>query len=130
MASTEGLVPITRAFLASYYDKHPFTPLSTDVSRLSSQIRSMANDLLSNHPPNPNQGFFLSFIFFLFLLYYVRASLLSFIPGESELINEADRQPPHKIDENMWKNREYIEETIFLLETSNWPEPVMYICNS
>jgi len=58
MASTEGLVPITRAFLASYYDKHPFTPLSADVTALSSQIRSMANDFLSHHPPS--QGFFLS----------------------------------------------------------------------
>ncbi|KAJ6331396.1 hypothetical protein OIU76_009884 [Salix suchowensis] len=26
MASTEGLVPITRRFLASYYDKYPFVP--------------------------------------------------------------------------------------------------------
>ncbi|KAK7287025.1 hypothetical protein RJT34_22437 [Clitoria ternatea] len=95
MASTDGLVPITRAFLASYYDKHPFTPLSADVSRLSSQIRSMVNDLLNQHPPTQ---------------------------GESMLINEADRQPPHKVDENMWKNREHIEETIFLLESSNWPD--------
>ncbi|KAK7350344.1 hypothetical protein VNO77_08866 [Canavalia gladiata] len=95
MASTEGLVPITRAFLASYYDKHPFTPLSADVSRLSSEIRLLVNDLLNRYPP---------------------------IEGESILINEADGQPPHKIDENMWKNREYIEETIFLLESSNWPE--------
>lgn len=88
-------MPITRAFLASYYDKHPFTPLSADVSRLSSQIRSMATDVLNHRPP---------------------------IQGESDLINEADQQPPHKIDENMWKNREYIEETIYLLESSNWPE--------
>ncbi|ESW06594.1 hypothetical protein PHAVU_010G060400 [Phaseolus vulgaris] len=95
MASTEGLVPITRAFLASYYDKHPFTPLSADVTRLSSQIRSLANDFLTQHPPTQ---------------------------GEAVLIEEADRLPPHKIDENMWKNREYIEETIFLLESSNWPE--------
>ncbi|XP_047153056.1 uncharacterized protein LOC124824641 isoform X2 [Vigna umbellata] len=95
MASTEGLVPITRAFLASYYDKHPFTPLSPDVTRLSSQIRSMANDFLTQHPPTQ---------------------------GEGVLIDEADQLPPHKIDENMWKNREYIEETIFLLESSNWPE--------
>ncbi|XP_058743264.1 uncharacterized protein LOC131616052 isoform X1 [Vicia villosa] len=98
MASTEGLVPITRAFLASYYDQHPFTPpLSPDVSRLSSQLRSMANHLLTQHPP---------------------------IHGESILINEAESQPPHKIDENMWKNREYIEETIFLLQPSNCPHPL------
>lgn len=62
MASTEGLVPITRAFLASYYDKHPFTPLSHDVSRLTTELRSMASDLLAQHPPT--QGFFLSFRFF------------------------------------------------------------------
>lgn len=46
MASTEGLVPITRAFLASYYDKHQFPPLSDDVSRLCDEIRSVARDLL------------------------------------------------------------------------------------
>ncbi|KAK4268352.1 hypothetical protein QN277_025021 [Acacia crassicarpa] len=95
MASTEGLVPITRSFLASYYDKYPFDPLSDDVSRLTSQLRSLANDLLIDHPPTE---------------------------GEKILIDETDRQPPHKIDENMWKNREYMEETVFLLERSNWPE--------
>ncbi|XP_052723920.1 uncharacterized protein LOC108347379 isoform X5 [Vigna angularis] len=55
----------------------------------------MANDFLTQHPPTQ---------------------------GEGVLIDEADQLPPHKIDENMWKNREYIEETIFLLESSNWPE--------
>ncbi|XP_028808511.1 uncharacterized protein LOC114763081 [Neltuma alba] len=95
MASTEGLVPITRSFLASYYDKYPFEPLSDDVSRLTSEIRSMANDLLNDYPPTE---------------------------GERILIDEADHQPPHKIDENMWKNRECMEETVFLLQRSNWPE--------
>lgn len=94
MASTDGLVPITRAYLASYYDKYPFSPLSDDVSRISSQIRSSANDLLNHLPPTQD---------------------------ESLLVHEADREPPHKIDENMWKNREHMEETLFLLETSNWP---------
>ncbi|TXG57464.1 hypothetical protein EZV62_015293 [Acer yangbiense] len=94
MASTEGLVPITRNFLASYYDKYPFAPLSDDVSRLSSQIRSLADDLLQHSPPSQD---------------------------ETLLIQEAGRQPPHKIDENMWKNREHIEEIIFLLERSHWP---------
>ncbi|XP_059462560.1 uncharacterized protein LOC132191516 isoform X1 [Corylus avellana] len=94
MASTDGLVPITRSYLASYYDKYPFAPPSDDVSRLSSEIRSMANDLLSHLPLTQD---------------------------ERLLLDEADRQPPHKIDENMWKNREHIEEILFLLETSHWP---------
>lgn len=45
MSSMEGMVPITRAFLASYYDKYPFAPLSDDVRRLTAEIRSMATDL-------------------------------------------------------------------------------------
>lgn len=127
MASTEGLVPITRAFLASYYDQHPFTPLSPDVSRLSSELRSMATDLLTQHPPI--HGLSLSafiIIYYTSMLACLLATIVSLflIPGESTLINEAQTQPPHKIDENMWKNREYIEETIFLLEPSNCPHPV------
>ncbi|GMP93289.1 hypothetical protein CsSME_00043187 [Camellia sinensis var. sinensis] len=50
MASMDGLVPITRAFLASYCDKYPFTPLSDDVSRLTTEIRSMASDLCKDFP--------------------------------------------------------------------------------
>ncbi|XP_057970692.1 uncharacterized protein LOC131159652 isoform X2 [Malania oleifera] len=92
MASTEGLVPITKSFLASYYDKYPFPPLSDDVSRLTTQIRSLAGDLLKDS---------------------------SLSEGESLLVNEADCS--HKIDENMWKNREHIEEILFLLERSHWP---------
>ncbi|XP_052175532.1 uncharacterized protein LOC127790236 isoform X2 [Diospyros lotus] len=95
MASTEGLVPITRAFLASYYDKYHFPPLSDDVTRLSTQIRLMTNDLSKDIP---------------------------LTEGESLLVHEAERQPPHKIDENMWKNREQIEEIIFLVDNSHWPK--------
>ncbi|PHT70235.1 hypothetical protein T459_25339 [Capsicum annuum] len=94
MASTEGLMPITRAFLASYYDKYPFPSLSHDVSRLTDQIHSMANDLHKDSP---------------------------LTQGESSLVLEAESHPPHKVDENLWKNREQLEEILFLLENSNWP---------
>ncbi|XP_010490477.1 PREDICTED: uncharacterized protein LOC104768250 isoform X1 [Camelina sativa] len=94
MASTDGLVPITRDFLASYYDKYPFPPLSDGVSRLSSDIATLIQLLTVQSPPSE---------------------------GETSLIDEANRQPPHKIDENMWKNREQMEEILFLLEPSRWP---------
>ncbi|CAN6804867.1 unnamed protein product [Brassica oleracea] len=95
MASTEGLVPITRAFLASYYDKYPFPPLSDDVSRLYSDMASLIQLLALQSPPS--QGF------------------------RSHYITVEPREPPHKIDENMWKNREQMEEILFLLQPSRWP---------
>ncbi|KAA0025747.1 hypothetical protein IC582_019846 [Cucumis melo] len=97
MASMEGLVPITRHFLASYYDKYPFAPLSDHVSRLSTEMLALANSLLDELPPTSE---------------------------ESTLLDEANQHPPHKIDENMWKNRENVEEILFLLEKSRWPQEV------
>ncbi|GAB2273012.1 hypothetical protein Dimus_007824 [Dionaea muscipula] len=93
MASMEGLVPITRAFLAQYYDKYPFE-LVSDVPRLTADVRSVISYLMSNS---------------------------SLSEGESNLVQEVDHKPPHKIDENLWKNREHIEEVLFLLERSSWP---------
>ncbi|MCD7464442.1 hypothetical protein HAX54_052745 [Datura stramonium] len=46
--------------------------------------------------------------------------------GESSLVHEAESQPPHKVDENLWKNREQLEEILFLLESTNWP-PVLQL---
>lgn len=40
------------------------------------------------------------------------------------MVQEAERQPPHKVDENMWKNREQIEEILFLLEETHRPRAV------
>uniref|UniRef100_A0A6N2K6T1 GOLD domain-containing protein n=2 Tax=Salix viminalis TaxID=40686 RepID=A0A6N2K6T1_SALVM len=97
MASTEGLVPITRRFLASYYDKYPFAPLPDDVSRLSDEIRSITSDLLKDSPPRSQDE------------------------EEIVLLKEAEGEPPHKIDENMWKNREHMEEILFLLDKSRCP---------
>ncbi|XP_047308698.1 uncharacterized protein LOC124912180 isoform X2 [Impatiens glandulifera] len=92
MASTVGLVPITRAYLASYYEKYPLSPLPHDVFRLTAQIRSMSNHFSKDYLPLTQE--------------------------ESILLHEADKQPPVIIDENFWKNREQIEEIIFLLEQS------------
>nr|XP_043621022.1 uncharacterized protein LOC122592776 isoform X2 [Erigeron canadensis] len=93
-SSTNGMVPITRAFLSSYYDKYPFSPISPDVTRLTNELQNMASLLVDNHLPQ----------------------------GVGLLIQEAESDPPHKMDENMWKNREHIEEIIFLLESSHWPK--------
>ncbi|EHA8590721.1 hypothetical protein COCNU_scaffold023055G000030 [Cocos nucifera] len=94
MASTEGLVPITRAFLARYYDKYPLPPLPDDVPRLTAELRGFSDSLLRELP---------------------------LTSGEELVVNEVDCEPPRKIDENLWKNREHIEEILFLLEDSYQP---------
>ncbi|KAM2664248.1 hypothetical protein EV1_010695 [Malus domestica] len=98
MASTEGIVPITRAFLASHYDTYQFLPLSNDIARLSAEIRSFTADLLRHSPAAQGE--------------------------ERLLVSELDSEPPHKVDENMWKNREHMEEILFLLEKPHWPQTV------
>lgn len=95
MASTEGLMPITRAFLAQYYDKYPLTPVSEDVARLTSKLRYMSDDLIKELP---------------------------LTEAESVLAQEVESATPHKIDQNMWKNREHIEEILYLMEGSHWPK--------
>ncbi|XP_078445124.1 retinal-binding protein [Wolffia australiana] len=93
-SSAEGFVPITRAFLSRYYDKHPFSPISADVQRLTTELRTLSGVLEKE---------------------------FALTSGEKELVREADSPAPHKLDENMWRNREYIEEILFLLEKSQWP---------
>lgn len=95
MASVNGLVPITRAFLAKYYDNYPCPPRSEDVVRVTEQLRGMSRSLLEESPP---------------------------AAGEEQVIKDAELPAPHKMDHNMWKNREYIEQILFLLEEPNWPK--------
>lgn len=37
------------------------------------------------------------------------------------MVSEMECNPPHKIDENLWKNREYIEEILFSLDKAHLP---------
>ncbi|XP_068668204.1 uncharacterized protein [Aristolochia californica] len=41
--------------------------------------------------------------------------------GEEMLLLEIESPSPHKIDENLWKNREHLEEILYLLDSSHWP---------
>ncbi|KAI0520027.1 hypothetical protein KFK09_007492 [Dendrobium nobile] len=91
-SSTEGLVPITRASLARYYDKYPAPAISEDLTRLTAELRSLSANLLEELP---------------------------LTPGEQLVAEETDRNPPHKVDENLWKNREHIEEILYLLDKSH-----------
>ncbi|CAK9205892.1 unnamed protein product [Sphagnum jensenii] len=94
MASTAGLVPITRAFLSKFYDKYPFKPLVSDVSLLATACKEQA---LRIHAANSDD------------------------PGNTDLAAQLDLISPHKIDENTWRNREQVEEILFLLRKDNWP---------
>jgi hypothetical protein len=52
---------------------------------------------------------------------------------EERLEQEAAGMPAHKIDENMWKSREQMEEILFLLNNSRRPVAVslaLYLCTS
>ncbi|KAG9443395.1 hypothetical protein H6P81_014735 [Aristolochia fimbriata] len=67
---------------------------ASDKDRLSCELRGMSEDLLRQIPATS---------------------------GEEMLLLEAESPPPHKMDENLWKNREHIEEMLCLLERSHWP---------
>lgn len=70
-----------------------------------------------------------------FFLFFLRQSILCtnssvkllIFEGEGFLVREAALPPPHKMDENKWKNREHIEEILFLLNKSQWPRLVQYL---
>ncbi|CAN6355666.1 unnamed protein product [Urochloa humidicola] len=94
MAATEGLVPITRAYLARYYDKYPLPPLPDAATDLAAQLRALSTDL---------------------------AAVAPIAPDEELLKQEAAGIPAHKIDENLWKNREQMEEILFLLNIPRRP---------
>ncbi|WCJ34230.1 hypothetical protein M5689_015549 [Euphorbia peplus] len=85
MGSTEGLMAISSDILDAYYDKHPCPSLSNDVDLLSSQIQSMAFHLLHESV------------------------------NDNLVVDELKRHPFYKIEGNLWRNKEHIEEIIDLL---------------
>lgn len=97
MATTEGLVPITRAYLARYYDKYPLPPLPDAATDIAARLRALSADL---------------------------AAVAPIAPDEELLEQEAAGIPAHKLDENLWKNREQMEEILFLINTSRRPVPL------
>lgn len=106
MASTEGLMPITRAFLASYYDKYPFSPLSDDVSRLSSDIAYLIQLLTVQSPPS--QGFRSDSITNFELVNFLLSNSLIKCYGSFSRGNFPDwRSKPSAPSQNWW---EYVEK--------------------
>lgn len=57
------------------------------------------------------------------VLNVVLSSILH-VKDEDLMGQEAAGIPAHKIDENLWKNREQMEEILFLLNTSRLPAAV------
>lgn len=49
-ASTAGLVPITRAFLAKFYDKYPFPPLAPEVETVLASVKEQALQVHAARP--------------------------------------------------------------------------------
>ncbi|XP_052154446.1 uncharacterized protein LOC127772552 [Oryza glaberrima] len=94
--ATEGLVPITRAYLARYYDKYPLPPLPDAATALADRLRAISAAL-------------------------ALAAAAPITPDEELLEKEANGIPAHKIDENLWKNREQMEEILLLLNKCRRP---------
>ncbi|KAL3681853.1 hypothetical protein R1sor_024809 [Riccia sorocarpa] len=103
MASTAGLVPITRAFLAKYYDKYPYSPLYKELSPLIDSIKEQYS---------------------LLDLEYQKSS------GRKKLLQDLLITVPHKLDENLWKNREQVEEILYLFEKAHWPATLKEQCST
>ncbi|KAE8773075.1 hypothetical protein D1007_54829 [Hordeum vulgare] len=127
--TTEGLVPITRDYLARYYDKYPLPPIPDGVTALAARLRALSTDLAAAFPFSPGESFIGCLATIRLLLDPAAATfdLTNKIPkdwngyNEEHLEQEASGVPAHKIDENMWKNREQMEEILFLLNKSRRP---------
>eukprot|EP00243_Klebsormidium_subtile_P001512 TRINITY_DN12686_c0_g1_i1.p1 TRINITY_DN12686_c0_g1~~TRINITY_DN12686_c0_g1_i1.p1 ORF type:complete len:448 (-),score=130.43 TRINITY_DN12686_c0_g1_i1:330-1673(-) len=89
-APTANLVPITRAFLSKFYVQHPFEPISEDVKKLQARLQGLEDELEKEWG---KQG-----------------------AADVTLASSLTITVPHKIDENLWRHREQIEEALDLLK--------------
>lgn len=55
--TTEGLVPITRDYLARYYDKYPLPPIPDGVTALVACLRALSAELAAASPFSPGERF-------------------------------------------------------------------------
>lgn len=95
MSSIKGLVPITRAFLAKFYEGYPFDPLVPEVSEIQGRLQTICDELdATRRKAGGVEGF----------------------------LERMQFEAPHKVDENLWKNREQLEELLSLLEKSHLPK--------
>ncbi|CAI5463648.1 unnamed protein product, partial [Closterium sp. Yama58-4] len=160
MASTKGLVPITRSFLAAFYAKHPFDPLHDDVEKLFARLSELSEAIdakrvategsLRPLPTSPRScrsskvslnKICLSVDLVASAIAPRHTSMMGFFrrSGSSLARNVPvlettwrsvgvkhylDDLPPHKLDENFWKNREQLEEILFLLDDAQLPAAV------
>ncbi|CAM6124898.1 unnamed protein product [Calypogeia fissa] len=93
-ASTVGLVPITRSFLAKYYDKYPYSPINGDLAGIEASLHKEVQRIDAERLKSG---------------------------GDEHLVADLKCPLAHKIDENLWMNREQVEETLHLFDEANWP---------
>eukprot|EP00898_Chlorokybus_atmophyticus_P009258 jgi/Chlat1/962/Chrsp108S01379 len=91
MASTQGLVPITREFLRKFYEGFPYDPAPAKLGELVATLDGHVDAFVGN------------------------------IADGAALKKSLVLEAPHKIDENLFRNREQCEELIDLLKDAKRP---------
>ena len=88
--STDGLVPITREFLKKFYEEYPLDPAPAALDAVIEKLRSAAKDILA-------------------------------LGGDAaQAVYDANvMEPPRKIDENLWRNRQELECVMELLSATD-----------
>lgn len=94
--AASNLVPITREFMAKFYEKYPLDPLPGELETLRERLISLTDTLDAERKKMEGQK---------------EDLLAELVVGDI----------PHKLDQNFWKNREMLEEIVFLCDAKNLP---------